>query len=66
MHNISKYNIQYLYHITNIHNLRNIIMYGLLSHEVAHHHGLIVNDISNQSVQARRSTKLINNIPLHR
>jgi len=66
MHYIRRHNIQYLYHMTNIHNLENIMEYGLLSHEDAHYCGLALRDISNQSVQVRRSSKLIMGIPLHR
>ncbi len=63
---IIKHNISYLHHMTNIRNLNNILNNGLLSHEEAHRYRIIVNDISNQSVQARRSSRIIDNIPLHR
>ena len=66
MNYIKKHHIHYLYHMTNIRNLNNILKYGLLSHEEAHRHRLIINDISNQSVQARRGSRIIYNIPLHR
>ncbi len=62
---IKKYNIKYLYHITNICNLQSILKHGLLSHHQAHTQKLIINDLSNQSVQIRRSSKIIYNTPLH-
>lgn len=48
------YRIEYLYHITDISNLQNILNYGILSHNQAHNYHLLKKDISNQAVNDRR------------
>lgn len=65
MQYIQKYDIRFLYHMTDLINLNSILKHGILSHNEAHKRGLVGADISNQGVQDRRSTKLINRIPLH-
>lgn len=59
-----EYNINYLYHMTNISNLSSIFQHGLLSHNDAHKLTKLT-DISNGDVQTLRKGKIINNIPLH-
>jgi len=70
-HLLDLYGIQYLYHITHINNLSSILKYGVLSHNQAHQQCALT-DISNQQVNARRSTNdpiyhrsLHNYVPLY-
>ena len=65
MEYIQKHDIRYLFHMTNLNNLESVLKHGLLSHNEAHKKGLVSEDISNQEVNSRRSTKRINYIPLH-
>ncbi len=61
---ICRHNINYLYHMTAISNLRSIFEHGLLSHNEAHRLGIIT-DISAQNVQNLRSMKRVKSISLH-
>lgn len=65
MQYIQKHNIRYLYHMTNLRNLASVLQHGLLSHNEAHRRGLVNEDISNQEVNFRRSTKKVNHLWLH-
>ena len=56
--------IQYLYNITHKSNLDNILLNGLLSHNIAHSKGLTVTDISDNRVNQRRN-KVHNYVPLY-
>lgn len=62
---IKQCGITLLYHMTNIANLNSILIHGLLSHNEAHKRGLVSADISDPSVQNRRSGKPIYNRSLH-
>jgi cold shock CspA family protein len=53
---LKKYNIQYLYHMTHIHNVANIFQSKFLkSHALAHREKLIKEDISMKEAQDRRA-----------
>ena len=65
MQYIQKYNIRYLYHMTDLMNLASVLQHGLLSHNEAHRRGLVSKDISNQEVNKRRGETLIDDTPLH-
>jgi len=52
---LNKYGIKYLYHMTHISNLYNIIKYGLLSHNNAHQRKLVNEDISDFGVNKLRN-----------
>ena len=54
---LNKYGIKYLYHMTHISNLNNIIKYGLLSHNNAHQRKLVNEDISDFGVNKLRNRK---------
>lgn len=54
---LEKYDINYLYHMTNIDNLASIIQHGLLSHNEAHIQRLVKVDISHPDVQGKRAIK---------
>jgi len=68
---IRQYNINLLFHITKLSNLRRILEYGLLSHKKAHNKinrhifDLDVSDISDAEVQEIRKDKLLNRKSLH-
>ena len=51
---LERYNIFYLYHLTHIENLPNIMNYGLMSHNQARENNLIISDISDPNVNSRR------------
>lgn len=44
-----------LFYITHIDNVESILKYGILSHNLAHDKGIVREDISNQTVNARRN-----------
>ena len=48
---IDKYNIEYIYHMTHVNNLQNILQYGLLSHN----NSVVTNKIDNPEVNSRRN-----------
>lgn len=48
---LKKYNIKFIYHITHINNLKNILQYGLLSHN----NNFVNNKIDNPEVNNRRN-----------
>lgn len=52
---LEQYNIKYLYHITHIENLPNIIDHGLLSHYQSYDENLNITDISISAVNERRN-----------
>ncbi len=54
---LDKYKIDYLYHMTDISNLPNILKYGLLSHHDAHSNELNISDISMREVNDKRANK---------
>ena len=61
---INKHGIDYLYHMTSIHNLESILRLGLLSHNESHRRKLIARDVSDSEVQDIRSQIFVLNIPL--
>ncbi|MCL5959830.1 MAG: DarT ssDNA thymidine ADP-ribosyltransferase family protein [Chloroflexi bacterium] len=65
MEYISKNAINYLYHMTAIDNLPNVLAYGLLSHNEARTKRVLEKDISDPEVQDLRSRRIIYDIPLH-
>ncbi len=68
---IRQYQIDVLFHITKLSNLKRILEYGLLCHKKAHNKinrhifDLSVSDISDQDVQKIRKDKLLNQKSLH-
>ena len=63
---LSDYKVDYVFHMTEISNLSNILKYGLLSHNEAHSKGLNKTDIALQDVNERRAEKKpIHGISLH-
>lgn len=54
---LEKHKIDYLYHMTSVSNLKNIIQFGLLSHNDAHSKELNKKDIALQDVNQRRANK---------
>jgi len=54
---LENFKIEYLFHMTEVSNLKNIIQYGLLSHNEAHSKGFNKTDIALQDVNQRRSNK---------
>jgi hypothetical protein len=63
---LDNYKIDYVFHMTDVSNLKNILQYGLLSHNEAHSKGLNKTDIALQDVNQRRANKKpIHGISLH-
>lgn len=63
---LAKYKIDYIFHMTEISNLPNILKFGLLPHNEAHSKGLNKTDIALQDVNQRRANKKpIHGISLH-
>ena len=63
---LENYKIEYVFHMTEVLNLKNIIQHGLLSHNEAHSKGLNKTDIALQDVNQRRANKRpIYGISLH-
>ena len=62
---LRKYDINYLYHMTSVHNMDSIIRHGLLSHNEAYQRELIKRDISSIDVQNKRHNKFIDPHYLH-
>jgi hypothetical protein len=63
---LDNFKIDYIYHMTDVANLSNILQFGLLSHNEAHSKGLNKKDIALQDVNQRRANKKpINGISLH-
>lgn len=63
---LDNYRIDYVYHMTEVSNLRNILQYGLLSHNEAHTKGFNKTDIALHDVNQRRANKKpIHGISLH-
>lgn len=63
---LENYKIEYVFHMTEVSNLKNILEYGLLSHNEAHSKGLNKTDIALQDVNQRRANKKpIYEISLH-
>src|SRR5690606_35259885 len=63
---LENYKIEYVFHMTEVSNLKNIIQHGLLSHNEAHSKGLNKTDIALQDVNQRRANKRpIYGISLH-
>lgn len=63
---LNDYRIDYVFHMTEISNLSNILKYGLLSHNEAHAKGLNKTNIALQDVNERRAEKKpIHGISLH-
>jgi len=48
---LKQYNINYIYHMTHVNNLQNILQYGLLSHN----NNVVTNKIDNPAVNSRRN-----------
>lgn len=63
------YTYRFLEHMVHYNNLKNVLTYGLLSHNDAHKKGLISTDISMAEVQEKRKSKQITvndkNMSLH-
>jgi hypothetical protein len=63
---LDNYKIDYIFHMTEVSNLKNILQYGLLSHNDAHTKGFNKTDIALQDVNQRRANKRpIHGISLH-
>ena len=63
---LDNYKIDYVFHMTEVSNLKNILQYGLLSHNEAHSKGFNKTDIALQDVNQRRANKKpIHGISLH-
>jgi hypothetical protein len=63
---LDNYKIDYVFHMTEVSNLKNILQYGLLSHNEAHSKGFNKTDIALQDVNQRRANKRpIHGISLH-
>jgi hypothetical protein len=68
---LEKYQINMLFHITQLSNIGHIFKYGLLCHQKAHNvfnkrcFGISIADISDSEVQQRRKNKLLNNKTIH-
>ena len=63
---LDNYKIDYVFHMTEVSNLKNILQYGLLSHNEAHSKGFNKTDIALQDVNQRRASKKpIHGISLH-
>ena len=63
---LENYKIEYVFHMTEVSNLKNIIQHGLLSHNEAHSRGLNKKDIALQDVNQKRANKSpIHGINLH-
>jgi len=54
-HKLNKIPFGGLFYITHIDNIESILKHGILSHNLAHDKGIVNEDISNQSVNARRN-----------
>lgn len=61
---LNEVGVEYLYHMTHLDNLKGIIEHGLLSHNKAHKHGFMTQDISDNTVNNRRS-KIHDYVPLY-
>ena len=60
-----RYKINYLYYLAHIDNIPSMCRHGLLSHNKAHGHGYVQEDIADPNVVSLRNEKVVFGRPLH-